>query len=140
MSYPELYNDGEFKIAGDTNSDTLPVRIGVYDTYEWASPEQATAVVNAINTALGREAVQGSVPLASSVSFNEGLLRLAAVHGKTVTFRYAKGSGATIETRRLIPTDVKQVGDHLTFTGFDPDRDEPRAYRVDRMKGEVSVA
>lgn len=77
---------------------------------------------------------------ASEVSFNEGLMRLAAVHGKTVTFRYAKGGGAVIETRVLKPENVQQVGDHVTFTGYDPDRDEPRAYRVDRIKGEVSVA
>jgi predicted DNA-binding transcriptional regulator YafY len=78
--------------------------------------------------------------LASDVSFNEALLRLAAIHERTVEFRYAKGkSGRTIETRRLVPQEVRQVGDHLTFVGFDPDRDDVRAYRVDRMKGEVTV-
>lgn len=77
--------------------------------------------------------------LASDVSFNEALLRLAAIHERTVEFRYAKGNGANIETRQLVPQDVRQVGDHLTFTGYDPDRDDVRAYRVDRMKGEVTV-
>lgn len=78
--------------------------------------------------------------LASDVSFNEGLMRLAAVHGKTVTFNYAKGDGKIIETRSFVPSDVKQVGDHVTFMGYDPDRAMPRAYRIDRMKGEVRVA
>lgn len=77
---------------------------------------------------------------ASEISFNEGLMRLAAVHGKTVTFRYAKGDGKVIELRTLTPESVKSVGGHVTFTGYDPDRDEPRAYRIDRMKGEVSIA
>ncbi len=77
---------------------------------------------------------------ASEISFNEGLMRLAAVHGKTVTFRYAKGDGKIIEQRTLVPSDVKERGGHVTFTGYDPDRDDVRAYRVDRMKGEVSIA
>lgn len=83
---------------------------------------------------------QSDAVLASDVSFNEAVLRLAAIHERTVEFRYAKGkSGRTIETRRLVPQEVRQVGDHLTFVGFDPDRDDVRAYRVDRMKGEVTV-
>lgn len=77
---------------------------------------------------------------ASDISFNEGMLRLAAAHKKPVTFRYAKGGGGVIETRTLIPMTVAKVGDHMTFTGFDTDRDEPRAYRVDRMMGQVTVA
>ena len=77
--------------------------------------------------------------LASEVSFNEGLLRLAAVHNEPVTFRYAKGNGSVIEQRTLVPADVKAHGDHVTFTGYDPDRDGPRAYRTDRIKGQVTV-
>lgn len=75
---------------------------------------------------------------ASEVSFNEGLLRLAAVHEKTVEFRYAKGDGAVIETRALQPQSVTVTAQgHTTFVGYDPDREEPRSYRVDRIKGEV---
>lgn len=78
---------------------------------------------------------------ASDITFNEGLLRLAAVHNKTVTFSYAKGDGKIIESRRLMPARVdKNKQGALTFTGFDPDRDDVRAYRVDRMRGEVKVA
>jgi predicted DNA-binding transcriptional regulator YafY len=77
---------------------------------------------------------------ASEVSLNEGLLRLAAAHNAEVSFRYAKGeAGAVIEQRTLVPAGVKTVGDHVTFTGYDPDRDGPRAYRTDRIKGQVSV-
>lgn len=80
---------------------------------------------------------------ASEVSFNEGLLRLAAVHHKPVTFRYAKGKGDVIEQRSLIPSDVRNVTEggavHATFTGYDPDREDVRAYRTDRIKGQVAV-
>lgn len=78
---------------------------------------------------------------ASEVSFNEGVLRLAAVHEKVVTFRYAKGDGAVIEQRSLQPESVTLTSKGETsFVGFDPDRDAPRSYRVDRIKGEVRFA
>ncbi len=75
---------------------------------------------------------------ASEVSFNEGILRLAAIHDKTVEFRYAKGDGKIIETRALKPESVTVTKNgHTTFVGYDPDREEPRSYRVDRIKGEA---
>jgi hypothetical protein len=76
---------------------------------------------------------------ASEVSFNEGILRLASVHERTVQFRYAKGNGNTIETRQFTPTSVgKSLKGDVYFTGPDPDREgEPRAYRLDRVKGDV---
>ncbi len=81
---------------------------------------------------------------ASEISFNEGVLRLASVHGRTTEFRYGKGAGALIETRRLKPSDVNVIGagkksEHVTFTGFDPDRNAVRNYRLDRIKGDVRV-
>lgn len=81
---------------------------------------------------------------ASEVSYNEGLMRLAAVHDKPVEFRYAKGEGAVIETRRLEPSDVNIIdagkkSEHVTFTGYDPDRGAVRHYRLDRIKGDARV-
>ena len=78
---------------------------------------------------------------ASEVSFNEGILRLAAVHEQRVSFRYAKGDGAHIEQRTLVPETLFKANDgSLLVAGQDPDRNEYRAYRVDRIKGEVSAA
>lgn len=76
---------------------------------------------------------------ASDVTFNEGALRLAAVHERTVEFRYAKAKGEYIETRSFVPSSVaKNAKGEVYFTGPDPDRDgEPRAYRLDRIKGDV---
>ncbi len=75
--------------------------------------------------------------LASEISFNEAMLRLAAIHKKTAIFRYAKGLGGVIEVRALVPCNLKDHGDHVTFTGDDPDRNAPRSYRSDRIKGDV---
>lgn len=77
---------------------------------------------------------------ASSLSFNEGVLRLAAVHKRKVAFRYAKGDGSVIESREFIPGNVSGEGEHVRFTGFDEDRQAVRAFRIDRIKGEVRFA
>lgn len=134
---------GDAVVLYDADSDIYPIGITVDGGDEgWLSNEDAEAVVRAMCEHLPKapHATEHHAVLASQVSFNEGLLRLAAVHGKTVTFRYAKGDGSTIEQRTLQPSEVKTVDGKVLFIGFDPDRDEPRSYRVDRMKGEVSVA
>jgi len=74
------------------------------------------------------------------MSFNEDVLRVAAIHKRTVKFGYAKGEGAYIETRRLNPVEVTEKKGHLLVAGHDPDRQAPRLYRLDRIKGEVSFA
>lgn len=80
-----------------------------------------------------------SMTRASDVSFNEGLIRVAAVHGRTVSFRYAKTATSPIEARRLIPTSVEKHGDAVLFVGEDPDRGGYRSFRLDRIKGDVEV-
>jgi predicted DNA-binding transcriptional regulator YafY len=74
----------------------------------------------------------------SAADYNESLLRLAVAHNETVAFTYAKGNGGVIEQRRLNPESVftNKRGD-LLVGGQDPDRDDYRAYRVDRIKGRI---
>lgn len=79
---------------------------------------------------------------ASDISWNEGVLRLAAIHDKLVEFRYVRAEGATPETRRFVPHTVhgEPAAANIRFTGEDPDRDGGiRSYRVDRIKGDVRV-
>jgi predicted DNA-binding transcriptional regulator YafY len=77
---------------------------------------------------------------ASDISFNEGIMRLAAIHKKTVEFRYVKGPGAPVETRRLVPTNVRGEGEKLSFLGHDPDRDDNfRQFNLSKIKGSVAV-
>lgn len=82
---------------------------------------------------------------ATEITYNEGILRLAAIHDKQVEFRYAKGDGGVIELRALKPESVKIIkpgksDEHVTVTGYDPDRDAVRHYRLDRIKGDVRIA
>jgi predicted DNA-binding transcriptional regulator YafY len=142
MSYSLIFKGksalgGTFTIEDDGH-DNYPICFGEADVSQEVAVEAAYAVLKHIG-APAHDAPAHDAVLASDVSFNEALLRLAAIHERTVEFRYAKGTGYVIETRQLVPQDVRQVGDHLTFTGYDPDRNDVRAYRVDRMKGEVTV-
>ena len=73
---------------------------------------------------------------ASSLTFNDALVRLAVLHGKAVVFGYAKGAGQNIEVRQLEPQDVDAEG----FVGFDPDRQATRRYRFDRVAGEIRIS
>lgn len=78
---------------------------------------------------------------ASDITFNEGVLRLAAVHGRPVEFRYAKSPASPVEVRTFVPESVTQTRDgKIVIVGPDEDRDGAiRSYRLDRIKGEVSI-
>lgn len=100
--------------------------------------DTAEGIAKALLEAVGKSIVDvASLKQASAVSFNEAVLRVAAIHKRTVEFRYAKDKGDFIEARRLNPTAV--VGSQFV-RGEDPDREAARSYRLDRIKGEVHFA
>jgi len=101
--------------------------------------EAAEKIARNILLRIGVEDKSDSRVLASTISFNEGVLRLATIHNKTVEFRYTKAGSSVIETRRFTPSSCLGEGEHFRFTGYDPDRDGTRAYRLDRIKGTVAV-
>lgn len=78
----------------------------------------------------------------AEVDPNVALAAVAEAHGLTATFRYAKGkSGRNIETRRCeVETIIKSKDGSLSIVGYDPDRRDVRAYRVDRILGYLTVA
>lgn len=76
---------------------------------------------------------------AKELSYNEGAIRLAAIHGKEVEFRYVKANNKPPETRRFVPSAVVGTGEHLRFVGYDTDRQAPRSFRLDRIRGDVRV-
>lgn len=88
---------------------------------------------------------QGSQPQppakASDHAYNEAAIDFALDHERAVEFRYAKGEGKSIiEERTLAPTSLDQTrGGAIVAIGFDPDRAEPRAYRLDRIIGTVVI-
>lgn len=74
---------------------------------------------------------------ASQISFNEGILRLAQIHDRTVEFRYEKSATKPIEARSLKPESILYGPDGMSFVGYDPDREAVRSFRVDRIRGDV---
>lgn len=77
---------------------------------------------------------------ASDISFNEAILRVAAVHARKVRFRYSKSPTAPIEDREFVPEGVYETRDgNVVIVGQDDDREGIRSYRLDRIKGEVTL-
>jgi predicted DNA-binding transcriptional regulator YafY len=73
-------------------------------------------------------------------NWNRTAFAAAETLGLKVAFRYAKGDGGNIESRELAEVyDVRETKGVAIVTGFDSDRDDVRAYRLDRVKGYVSV-
>lgn len=74
-------------------------------------------------------------------SFEEAIMQVAVDHKKQATFRYAKGDGGVLELRKLDPEQIfSSRNGHVLVGGYDPDRDEYRAYRVDRIKGAICLS
>lgn len=81
-------------------------------------------------------------PIQDVYTFNEAAIMVAIQYEKTITFSYphSRGSlGLGSEKRRLIPQVLNKIGDNYVVTGHDIDRDALRAFRVDRIVGEVGV-
>lgn len=74
--------------------------------------------------------------------FNEASITLAIEHDREISFQYQKksGPGGVIERRNLAPSNLFETKGHKIVVGFDPDRDGPRAYRLDRILGSVTVS
>lgn len=68
---------------------------------------------------------------------NTALLTVAKQHGLTASFRYQKKSSGNIEARRVVPEEF--IKDGTIVVGYDPDREEYRTFRLDRIIGAVSV-
>lgn len=133
ISLSLVHNDPEdFESWEDYEDNDTAVR--------WLDEDEAREMVGAIAAALGAKVEVGPRPNITGTDLNADLIRVAIAHGERILFRYAKGKdGAVIESRSLEPTEIKTVGDHETVIGYDPDRDEARAYRLDRIKGNLAV-
>lgn len=92
-----------------------------------------------MTTTFDAASYEARVARASGMTLNEALLRLAIIHDLEAEFRYAKGEGSVIETRHLKPAQIYGEGNDRRFVGYDPDREAPRGFRLDRIKGRVEL-
>ncbi len=128
----EQSTTGYIDITVNENDEECVVRLITTEAAEFG---------RSILEAAGEEVVAyDSLPHAGNVSFNEAMLRVAAIHKRTVAFRYQKVDGGYIESRRLNPEAIVGEGDTLGVSGKDPDRDAPRRFRLSQIQGEVSFA
>jgi hypothetical protein len=126
----ESWEGGE--VIVDTDDSLVPLCIAD----EWMSITDVRTMISEVEKVIGRP--EGSAEV--SDSFNEAVMQLAAKFGRTVYFSYAKGKGDIIEHRQLEPAVMREVKGNKIVVGHDPERDEPRSYRLDRVKGVISFA
>lgn len=108
---------------------------------EKTNPDEIRAKAEALLDSAGFTLIAiDKVANATKLGFNEGVLRLAGIHGREVEFRYTKSEAAPVETRRLLVENVETHGDAVLVGGKDPDRGEYRNFRLDRIKGDVRFA
>lgn len=117
----------------------------------WLSKDEALAAAASIfaqyGAAVPQTVVNNVTPAAvfeehgdERESWNHVALQAAIDHGRVAEFRYAKADGSIIETRRVEPEAITQSRRGTLVTGWDPDRRDVRAFRLDRIQGYVSVA
>ncbi len=125
------------------NIGNMPIGFEEAGDYIWLDENEIAPAIAAIAAAQGVSVagvtVNNTFSNGLSGSLNEQLIQVAINHDIEVEFAYAKGSGEVIEHRRLVPTKLDDAKGHKIVTGFDPDRDDVRAYRLDRIKGTVSI-
>ncbi len=142
MSYPEIFSDGYVHVVHDDADDQTPIGIAATNPDSedpcWIDRAEAVEVATAILRAVA-EPVELPAPTGD---LNSDLIGVAIAHERSIRFRYAKGqSEASIELRTLKPEKLTQAGadKHAVVQGYDPDRDDFRMYRLDRIKGKVSI-
>lgn len=126
------------EVEFDEHDSLYPIRIAD----DWLEKGPALEVANAILAALGASAVTTNVVNTTtngSGTLNEQLLAIAIANDLSVAFTYAKGDGQFLEERTLEPHDVNEVKGNKLVIGYDVDRDDVRAYRLDRIKGRVAI-
>lgn len=138
MKEIKVQHNGEVLVDDDMDADgELFIEVAANGVY--ATPEQCKEIIATIAEAAGLDGVPASAVKAKDVPLNEALIRVAAAHNATISFRYAKGPGQPVEARSFAPKSVKVLPDHVTFVGYDEDRGGMRSFRSDRIKGLVAV-
>lgn len=144
----------------DTDGDEF---VGVFDTEtgrvtfnefiifdEETTLEFAQFLVRSVNSLTPEPMVEAANPRQLAVevtgstareSFNLTAFQAAKELGLSVEFKYSKGNVGGIETRTLAEIDSvhETAKGHTVVTGYDEDREDPRMFRVDWVKGFVTV-
>lgn len=135
-----IYSTTDFEIDHDTDDDDQPILVTTDDNgYKWLDSTEARDTAYAILKALNVDRPQFA---SASDDLNRDLIAVAIAHERPIRFRYAKGAdGAVIELRTLKPEQITEAGKdkHEVVQGWDSDRDDFRMYRLDRIKGKVSI-
>lgn len=115
-----------YHLIHDANGVSVLRQALAEPTVERASNPDVRAVAEAVGE------------LEPDLDFNETQISIAIHFERAIEFAYDKGSGV-IEQRKLFPKVSYAAPNGIVVTGDDIDRQDVRAFRVDRIQGEVKV-
>lgn len=151
---PETFADAdgdELEIMFDPTDGTLRLAINESDDVVMFDVETGSDLVKFLveqfNSLAPMPLVSDVLPIATGAedpreNWNATALAAAEELGLSVKFNYSKSDNAPIEPRGLAEVwEVDEVKGNLLVTGADEDRSgDVRSFRVDRIKGYVTVA
>jgi len=130
-----VYEQNDLKIEyGEPGLFYFEILDGTDSTYGHPVAPIVSALQRALDAGLTPVTIDGK-----EADWNVAAFQAALQHGRTAEFRYAKGDGSVIEDRALKPSEITEMGGRTIVVGYDVDREEPRAFRIDRIKGSVVV-
>lgn len=127
----EAFADGEWSVTVTERGESAEVIL---------SADQAVQLGRALLEVSDQDALL--IPYATERErYNAEALTLAIDRGRLAVFQYEKGKGSSsIEKRRVKPEEAYLSGEgDPIVTGFDPDRQATRAFRLDRIVGYVKI-
>lgn len=147
--------DDDLHVSFSDQTGTLELSGNGVSSFEFdaeATLDFAKWLVNQVNTLTPEPLVEAisTEPRALAVethgdsareSFNLTAFQAAKELGLGVKFRYSKSNTGSIETRDMAEVEeVKTTSKgHVIVHGYDEDREDPRTFRVDWIKGFVEV-
>lgn len=142
----------EIEVAGYAD-DSVLVSFPRGTDSEPFSPEEAKAFAIALLEAAGYEPVEepaltpatlfGAADADERAGWNLDALTAAIEYNRQARFSYEKasGPGGIIERRVLAPSELLHTRSGEPFVvGYDPEREDVRAFRLDRIVGYVEVS
>lgn len=126
------YSVSDFDFSGETTQQITEWLVAQLNTL---TPEPL------VEAAQARSVATVTTEDNARANWNATAFQAAKELGLGVEFKYSKGNTGGIETRTLAEVDeVRETAKgHTVVVGYDEDREDPRMFRVDWVKGYVKV-
>jgi len=140
-------NDGKHRVVDPSSLFIHSVMPEGYIATEWFEDEGGEPIdppeadyVDPDDVKAVLSNAQPQTPVSELQAYNKDLALFAGDHAVELSFEYRKGKNAEVRPRRVQPEAVYATPKgNLVVIGHDPDKDDVRAFRLDRFVGRASV-